>query len=272
MPSTVSMLLLWLLAAASPGIAADPNLRFRQPVVLLGEVHDNAAQHALRLHAFEAWLAEGARPALLMEQFDRNHQAAIDRLRSAANPPDADALIDIGAPGRSGWDWSFYRPFVALALRYHLPIIAANVGRDEARDVIRGGLSANGFDGDVPPDVQAAQAQAVLDSHCGLVEPPMAGRMALAQVARDQFMARQVEAHADRGVLLLAGNGHVRRDIGVPRWLAPAVRARSESIGLLEVAATEGADAGPTGAYDVVVRTLAQPRPDPCAAMNRPPR
>jgi uncharacterized iron-regulated protein len=35
-------------------------------VVLLGEVHDNAAQHALRLRAFEALLAKGARPVLAL--------------------------------------------------------------------------------------------------------------------------------------------------------------------------------------------------------------
>jgi hypothetical protein len=35
-------------------------------------------------------------------------------------------------------------------------------------------------------------------------------------------------------VVLLAGNGHVRTDIGVPRWLDPATRQRSEAIGLLE--------------------------------------
>ena len=49
--------------------------------------------------------------------------------------------------------------------------------------------------------------------------------MARAQFARDAVMARALAAHAERGVVLLAGNGHVRRDIGVPRWLAsPAPR------------------------------------------------
>ena len=57
-----------------------PTLHFTQPVLLLGEVHDNAAQHRLRLAAFRAWLASGARPALALEQFDRDNQPAIDRL------------------------------------------------------------------------------------------------------------------------------------------------------------------------------------------------
>jgi len=55
----------------------------------------------------------------------------------------------------------------------------------------------------------------------------------------------------------------VRIDAGVPRWLSPEVRARSEAIGLLE-SATPG-----RGSYDRVLRTATQDRPDPCAGMRR---
>ena len=261
-----------LLASAWPTHAAeadDPALHFTRPVVLLGEVHDNAAQHARRQRAFAAWLAQGARPALLMEQFDRSHQDAIDHIvearAGAAGPADADAVIDAGAPGRTGWNWSFYKPFIELALRYRLPIVAANVGRDEARAVIAQGLPALGFDGEVPPALQAAQGAAVRASHCGLIDAAMSAKMAQAQVARDQFMARQVEANAGRGVLLLAGNGHLRNDIGVPHWLSPPTRAQTESIAMLEAGDDSAA------AYDRAVFTKAQPRPDPCESM-RPPR
>jgi uncharacterized iron-regulated protein len=37
-------------------------------VVLLGEVHNNPKQHAMRVLPFENLLLEGKRPALLMEQ------------------------------------------------------------------------------------------------------------------------------------------------------------------------------------------------------------
>jgi hypothetical protein len=60
----------------------------------------------------------------------------------------------------------------------------------------------------------------------------------------------------------------VRRDVGVPRWLGTAARARSVSIGLLE----PGDPA--TSAYDVVITTPATPdRPDPCNGLraSRPP-
>ncbi|HSQ73050.1 MAG TPA: ChaN family lipoprotein [Rubrivivax sp.] len=257
-------ILLTTLAALAPGCASappGPELRLEQPVVLLGEVHDNAVQHALRLQAFEALLAGGARPALVMEQFDRERQPVIDALRAQSPPHDADTLI--AAAGGAGWQWQFYQPFVALALQHGLPIVAANVSREDARQVMAAGLQASGFDANVAPDLLQSLAADIEDSHCGLIDDATARRMALAQVARDQAMAAAVDRHAERGVLLLAGNGHVRTDAGVPRWLAPATRSKSEAIGLLEEGTRE------RGRYDRVVLTAAQERTDPCEGMRR---
>src|SRR6185369_12584970 len=106
-------LLLALAGACTAPPAADPALDLRGPrLVLLGEMHDNAAQHALRARAFSALLDSGARPALLMEQFDRERQPALD---AARNAPGADADALIAAAGGSGWHWPYYRPYLALA-------------------------------------------------------------------------------------------------------------------------------------------------------------
>ena len=252
------------MAEPSPPLAAASLDLRGTAIVLLGEVHDNAVQHAMRQQAFRSLLESGARPALLMEQFDRERQPAIDAARAK---PDADAasIVAAGAGARSGWNWSFYTPFVELALQYGLPIVAANVSRADARRVIQKGLAAEGFDPRVPAQIEEAHVRDIEASHCGKVDAPTARRMAAAQVARDQFMARMVEANAARGVVLLAGNGHVRNDIGVPRWLAPATREQSRSIGLLEAGG-----ASSTG-YDLALTTPRQTREDPCAAMRSPP-
>ena len=256
------VLITFLFVAATCSASAA----WAQPIVLFGEVHDNAAQHALRLDEVKALLASGARPVLLMEQFDRERQPEIDRSRAATPRPDADALIlaGSGAPASEtrAWNWAFYKPLIELALANDLPIVAANVSRADTRRVVRDGLAATGFDADVPPAIVRAQAEIIERSHCGQVDMPLATRMASAQIARDQFMARAITANASRGVLLLAGNGHVRSDIGVPRWLAPALRERAQSIGLLE----EGDDTD-RAAYTRVVLTPAPTREDPCAAM-----
>ncbi len=243
--------------------AGTQTLRFERPIVLLGEVHDNAAQHALRLDAFAAMLAEGARPALLMEQFDREHQPAIDRLLAAPQRPHADALIATAGGTKSRWNWTYYRPIIELALAHSLPIVAVNVSRTDAQRVVAQGLAATGFDARVPAELEAAQAGAIERSHCGMVDAAQARRMAAAQIARDQFMAHAIEAHAARGALLLAGNGHVRSDIGVPRWLEPATRSRTLAVGLLEQGDLSHA------AYDRALTTARQQRDNPCDAARR---
>lgn len=143
-------------------------------------------------------------------------------------------------------------------MRHDLPIVAVNVGRAEAQRVMREGLAAHGFDAAVPPVLLDAHAALIGTSHCDQLDDATARRMALAQIARDQSMARALQAHADRGAVLLAGNVHVRTDIGAPVWLDAATRARSESIGFVE-------DADASAAYDRRIVTAPHPRPDPCA-------
>ena len=89
--------------------------------------------------------------------------------------------------------------------------------------------------------------------------------MARAQFARDAVMADVLRRGAqDGGVVLLAGNGHIRRDIGVPRWLG-AEHDRVFAVGYLELddAAT------PVTVFDAVVRTAVAERADPCAGFER---
>lgn len=269
--------LLPLAGCATDADRAGDVLAWRAPpgaALLLGEVHDNAAQHALRTRGLAALLAAGDRPALVLEHFDLGQQAAIDALHGAGRIPgnnaavDAttDALVRLGGPG---WHWPFYRPALRLAVAHGLPVLAANISRADARLVMQQGLAATGWRADVPTDILQAQADAIHAGHCGQLDAPSAARLALSQVARDQAMARLVTQHAHRGAVLLAGNGHVRADIGVPRWLDAGLRARTRVVGLLE--ADAGADpASAPAAFDSVLSTRPQPRPDPCAGLRMP--
>jgi len=246
-------------------------------LVLLGEVHDNAQQHRLRLAALQRAFASGWRPAIAMEQFDRERQADIDRARRE-RPGDAQHVIDAAAPPANraggGWNWVFYRPFVELALRYDVPLIAANLSNGDTARIVRGGYSAVfsaaeiallGLDLPVAPEVQAAQEREIDIGHCHALPRSVWPRMAQAQFARDALMAEVLRRSAQAGgVVLLAGNGHVRRDIGVPRWLGD-VKDRTFAVGYLEI--TD--DSTPITAFDAVVRTAPAERADPCAEFER---
>ncbi len=230
-------------------------------IVLLGEVHDNATQHAMRLIAFQNLLVEGKRPALLMEQFDRENQATIEFARIQF-PNDLAKLIAAGSPGKQGWNWEFYKPFIALAIKYDLPIVAVNVSNKDAMKAMREGLAV--LDISLAPNLQLREQQAkeIFNGHCQMMPMESATKMVNAQVAKDIVMAQFVVKYQAQGAVLLAGNGHVRKDIGIPVWLSRSARENSVSIGLLESAST-------ANLFDVTIVTSAPARDDPCLEFRK---
>lgn len=280
----IGITLLAVLCAASPTLAAagfrldpDPDAlaaaMATRRSVLLGEVHDNAEQHALRVNALRRLVARGARPAIAFEQFDHLRQADIERSRRE-RPGDADALI--AAAGAGQWQWAHYRPFVQLALEYDLPIIAANLSRAEAAKIAAKGWDAVfdsaqqdalGLD-HLPAAFIAAHERAVSHGHCDLLPAEALRPMAQAQIARDVTLAQAVRPYLAGGVVLLTGNGHVRRDLGVPYWLRPSERAEVLSIALLERTDEPLPDEALQQRFDAVVETPAAERPDPCTALR----
>jgi uncharacterized iron-regulated protein len=243
-------------------------------VVLLGEHHDNPVHHRLRLATLERVVAAGWRPAVLMEQFDTDRQPDIDRARSE-RPLDAQHLIEAATPARGGWNWTFYRPVVELALKAGLPLIAANLARPSAQQLVRRSFDevfgaehvrALGLDAPIAADWHAVQQEIIEASHCGALPASVVPGMVRAQFARDAVMAELMTRHADRGVVLLAGNGHVRRDLGVPRWLRGEVAARAWVVGYVE----PGDEDSASDAFDAIVVAPAPPRDDPCKDFKPP--
>lgn len=252
---------------ALAGCSALPAPLPNRDLWLLGEVHDNAEGHAARYRLIAQRVEAGWRPAIVMEQFDRERQGALDAaLRECREP-----MCIVERAGGRGWDWEAHQPLLALALRHRLPVVAANVSRDDARRIAREGFAAGfdaatvaayGLDRPLPGDIAATQAREIVDGHCGQLPASAATALVRAQVARDVEMARALTANAGRGAVLIAGNGHVRKDVGVPRWLPPGASALS--VGFLE------AGGGDPGVYDATRAIPRHEREDPCAGLTMP--
>jgi uncharacterized iron-regulated protein len=283
--ASVPLLAVALLTAAASGRAAPLARHATTPealaatirghsIALFGEVHDNAGQHALRIATLKRLIDAGERPAIAFEQFDRERQADLDRVRRE-HPRDAEAVIAAGGAAK-GWRWDFYRPYVRLALEHDLPIVAANLSRTDAFRVSQEGwaaladpdaVAALGLDR-LPAEFVAAHEREIQRGHCDLLPEAMLPTLARAQIGRDLVLAQSIRPHARRGVVLLTGNGHVRKDIGVPFWLTRDERASTISIGMLEEGELPSADAL-AGRYDAYVVTAPAERPDPCEELRR---
>jgi len=235
-------------------------------VVLLGETHDNREHHRLQREVLESIVATGRRPALVMEQFDREYQGALDAERVRAGRT-ADSVLDAGHFNRRGWQVDGYRPLVEVALQAGLPIVAANLSRNDARAIVRD--PAQVVLPPVNPAVEQALAADIDRSHCGETTPPaiLAGMVA-AQRARDLGMAQALEQQAARGAVLIAGIGHVRADRGAPLYM----RQRPLVIAFMEVDEERHTlhdyfdrEFATEASFDYVWFTARAERADPCA-------
>ncbi len=237
-------------------------------ILLLGEVHDSAAGHAARAEYLRGRIESGWRPAIAMEQFDTESQATLDAAMRTCK--EADCVIAATAPAKASWTWAYYTPVIQLALDYHLPLIAANLSRAQAAKIVRGRFADALPDAVIahyqldtlPTDVLTAQEAEVRTSHCGALPEALVPAMANAQIARDVVMAQALRTHAANGVVLIAGNGHVRSDIAVAYWLRRD-GLRPYTVGFLEPASD-------ARVFDETHRIPATQRADPCASFKPP--
>jgi uncharacterized iron-regulated protein len=254
---------------------------------LLGEIHDDPAHHAIRARLVREIAESGVRPAVVFEQFDLDHDAALQAAQRAG--ADAEQMATAGVLDRKGWAWPLHEPIVAAALAMRLPLRAGNLSRKALSgdtdallrkdEVLRVRLRAARW-----TDAQAAELRRdIVESHCQMLPDTVVPRLVLAQRLRDAAMAQALvdDATAD-GAILIAGNGHVRADLGVPVYLhAPGLAdadARSVSVGFLEAKpGDERASEFPlplvarNPGFDYVFITPSIARPDPCAAFQPPP-
>jgi uncharacterized iron-regulated protein len=238
--------------------------------VLLGELHDSAIHHRLQLQVLRALDARGLKPALAMEQFDTVHQAALSAAQ-AAGERDAEKLADAGRLDRRGWSWPLYRDLVAFAGERGWPLIAANLSRNEARDIALG---------KVTPALSPADAtqitaleDALVRGHCGYRPPrEQLERLVAAQRARDARMAATLEeaARSTAPVVFITGAGHVHRGHAVPSYLKDGLSLMA--IAFIEVDAERSSpqDYALAG-FDYAWFTAATPRDAPCRSFARPP-
>jgi uncharacterized iron-regulated protein len=263
-------------------------------LALLGEVHDNPMHHRVR-----AWLIADAlrarpgwRPAVVLEQIDTDQQPALDRyahlLEHDRQLPAVGELFRLLGWEKSGWPAAeIYMPLFKAVTDARLPMLPGSVPRVRVRSVARGGLlqiaaeerARLGLDRPLPGPLADALRRELEESHCGALPPQAMGGMAAAQLYRDAHMADALLAAAQRhgSAILIAGNGHVRADRGVPWHLsrrAPGTAVITVLLLEVEDGKTEPADYLPRDPNsrppaDFVIFTPRAERADPCEALRK---
>lgn len=267
-------------------------------IVLLGEIHDNAGHHQGRANWLNSERGGPTKPlrhfAIAFEQIRADQQAGLDQFADfnahaarLANSGDLKRFLEWD---KSAWSkMADYTPLFDAAITARLPIYAADPPRDTMKKAAKEGLTVAlshderarlALDTPLGDAHDAASLAEIEGSHCGMIPKSAQPNMAQAQRYRDAHMAdvllKAAEAHGS--AILIAGNGHVRTDRGVP-WY---IRARRPDVKIVSVMLVEVEDGktdpeaymprGPDGkpAADFLVFTPRGPDrdKDPCEGMK----
>jgi len=236
-----------------------------QDVLVIGEVHDNPAHHRVQAERV-ARLGPGA---IVFEMLTPEQARAI----TPDNRTDPAALAQALDWAASGWpDFAMYFPIFAAApdARIH----GAGLTRDQARAVMKEGgqgpmrdvAARYGLDRPLPADQQAAREALQKRAHCNALPDDMLPGMVRIQRLRDALLARAaLNAYRESGgpVAVITGNGHARRDWGMPALLARV----APGLDIHVIGQTE--DGAPLdGDFDEILSAPAPEREDPCAAFR----
>lgn len=203
------------------------------PWLLIGEVHDNPDHHRIQRKLIESQIRAGHYPALIFEQFDQEQQSLIDEyLRK-----DLTTLEMKSEFKARGWEWSYYKPLLELAVTYKLPVYAGNLSRQQLKQMRTEAPSEaleKWLEQPLAEEVFETLHEDILSSHCDMIDEDQVAQMARGQRLRDAGLAQTMN-RARQPAVLIAGNGHVRRDYGVGGLLEQRQWRSVLSIGLIEV-------------------------------------
>ncbi|MEO1695378.1 MAG: ChaN family lipoprotein [Pseudomonadota bacterium] len=266
------------------GLTADETRAFRAAdIVLIGEIHDNPAHHTKQACLVDAFATSKATdapdaattPTLVWEHIDATQAPALTAYLNTANPTAAGLANAVGWQ-KTGWpSWDMFAPIAEAALQNKLPMASGDAPRTQVRAVARGGLKALasdtiariGLDSALPAPLQRDLLDELAASHCGLIPAEAFVTMADAQRYRDASLADAlVTAMRKSGsAILVAGNGHVRSDRGVP-WHLKRMAPNAE---VFVVAQAETGDSAGYPNADATLTSERVDRTDPCIAMRK---
>ena len=221
--------------------------------LLLGEQHD-AKEHQQIHSQVIALLAErGLLAAVALEMADVGvttaglHPSSTEQqTRSALKWND------------KGWPWEAYGSAVMTAVRAGVPVLGANLPREQ----IRPKMQDSALDGQLPGPALKAQQQLIRMGHCNLLPESQITPMTRIQIAKDISMAGTLVKAALPGkvVVLLSGSGHTDRLLGVPQHLPASLQFKAVRLRAGDAQVGDKAEA-----FDAVWATPALPEKDYCA-------
>lgn len=201
----------------------------QQRFILLGEKHDNPDHHRLQRLVLQELQRSSQLGAVVFEMLRSDQQARVDSLSTVFTDTPASDDSTFASAVREhlqwddvGWDWSFYGPMLLDSVNAGVPVRAGNISREEMMEIYSSAPDA-AIVGVLDAEQMAQLDREIDESHCGMLPASQFPAMVRVQQARDARMAQSLMialSGAAQQRALIAGNFHVRRDLGVPNYLS----------------------------------------------------
>jgi uncharacterized iron-regulated protein len=224
--------------------------------ILLGEQHDVAQHQQVSQQVIADLAGKGLLAALALEMAESG--TTTGALKPSSTEEQTRAALRWND---TGWPWAAYGPAVMTAVRAGVPVLGANLPLTQMPASMRN----SALDQQLPGPALKAQQQLIRIGHCNLLPESQITPMTRVQIARDLEMAQTVKAAALPGktVVLLAGNGHVNRELGVPKYLSGDMTVRAVRL------AASGSASPDAAAFDSVWPAGTAPDVDHCAQLRQ---
>jgi len=208
--------------------------------LLLGERHDNMAHHQHQTWAIEQLHVARKQAAVAFEMVDDRQGNLLARHRISS----VEQMIAVLGQFKNHWYYEQrYKDLFSAVLAAGYAVVPANLSRDRLKQISKKG--EDGLPGAYRKMLKQVslsdrQMQSLLReikaSHCNMLGDKTAAKLALSQRLRDAVMAHSLSKIRTPLKVFIAGAGHVRKDRGVPLYLANINKgARVLSLGFSEV-------------------------------------
>jgi uncharacterized iron-regulated protein len=220
----------WVSPAHLQRIADPVPLASAHAIILLGEEHDRAQDHAWQLAVIERLHAAQPQLVLGFEMFPRADQPVLDRWVDG-RLSEAEFLAQADWKHVWGFDPALYMPIFAYARAHRIPMLALNVSSRTIHLVSKQGFGGvaladrEGVSTPAPPSpAYRRELTDIMAEHAGpKMSPERLAHFIDAQLTWDRAMAEAIASQRRREparmVVAIMGAGHLEDRNGVPHQL-----------------------------------------------------
>lgn len=188
--------------------------------VILGEYHDSVPQHDAAYWLLNTLHQQRPQGSLLLEMLTVEQQPLIDKINGR---PPKDTRLAKALKWQSSWRWDLYGKIVQHPLHNQYRLIATNLTKTETRTLMQGADPLKGYVS-TTDNIKIVLKNRILNAHgfnqhaISPEDDRIVDNMVSVQQFRDRRMAEKILT-SPKPALLLTGNYHAQKQVGVPMHL-----------------------------------------------------